>query len=413
MNRNKALLIIVIVAVIVILALAIFYFFFMGESVPGEPVTPDDTTFPIGPDISGGTGATSTVPYQYEYYNKPQTFEVERQRLRLISSLPVSGATLLNRNAEIFIRYVERANGHIYEASASKNDAPYRISKTTIPKIYEAYWVNDGQGVIIRYIKDEVIQTFYARIRPSGSTTTEQDLVDGTFLPNDVSALAVSQTGDKIFYLVKNSDGTLGFRSNPNGGQRSQIFSSEASEWLPSWVGDNTVLLTTKPSAFVQGFSYSLNANSGAIRKVMDSVNGLTVLPSSDLSRVLYSQSQNNSLILKSINISNGAENEIGVNTLPEKCVWSEKSAVVFCAVPDFIGGAVYPDAWYQGVISFTDNLWKIDLVTGEATIILTPQIVAQKTMDIVNLGLDSSEKYLLFTNKKDLSLWLFEFKTP
>ena len=417
MNKKRALLIIIIFALIVLLALIIFYFFFKRESTPYQPTTPPgEVTFPIGPDLTGGpggeSGATSTAPYQYEYYNRPQTFQNERAKLRLISSLPVSGATLFKQNADVFIHYVERANGHIYETIASRDETPYRISKTTIPKIYQAYWVQQGQGVIIRYLKDDVVQTFYARIRPSASTSTEQDLVNGTFLPSGISELAVSPSGERIFYLVRSVGETLGIRSNPDGTQRTQIFSSTVNGWLPVWSGNNVLMLITKPSAGVPGYAYTVNASSGSMKKILGGISGLTLLPDNNATSLLYSESKTGGLSIKSLDTRKGIVSEVGITTLPEKCVWGiKRTTIVFCAVPDHISGDAYPDAWYQGVVSFTDNIWKINLETGEATIVLSPQSVAQKTMDITDLVLDESESYLLFTNKKDLSLWLLDLR--
>jgi len=55
--------------------------------------------------------------------------------------------------------------------------------------------------------------------------------------------------------------------------------------------------------------------------------------------------------------------------------------------------------------------VWKINAKTGATNRILTPQSVANTTMDITNLVLSAKEDYLLFTNKKDLSLWLLKLE--
>ena len=92
----------------------------------------------------------------------------------------------------------------------------------------------------------------------------------------------------------------------------------------------------------------------------------------------------------------------MGITTLPEKCVFSKTDEnKIYCAVPISMPSAKYPDEWYQGLISFSDNLWQINVNTGIAKIIFY-----KSDFDITNLFTDKNENYLFFTNKKDSTLW-------
>ena len=96
--------------------------------------------------------------------------------------------------------------------------------------------------------------------------------------------------------------------------------------------------------------------------------------------------------------------NLLGVKTLPEKCVWGTTSDVVYCAVPKFIDRAQYPDSWYQGEISFSDEIWKIDIVSGNTTMISDPVSISGEGVDSIKLNLDESQNFLFFVNKKILT---------
>ena len=97
----------------------------------------------------------------------------------------------------------------------------------------------------------------------------------------------------------------------------------------------------------------------------------------------------------------------MGARTLPEKCAWGRGSLTLFCAVPKFAPGALYPDSWYRGEISFNDDIWKIDIETGSGAVILEPGAVpGGEVMDGIKLSLDENESYLFFVNKGDSSLW-------
>lgn len=92
---------------------------------------------------------------------------------------------------------------------------------------------------------------------------------------------------------------------------------------------------------------------------------------------------------------------------MPEKCVWNSSSTDIYCAVPKSTGSATYPDDWYKGEVSFSDQIWKIDPASGTGSMIIDPTTVSGgESIDGIKLALDAGEKYLFFVNKKDSYLW-------
>ncbi len=94
--------------------------------------------------------------------------------------------------------------------------------------------------------------------------------------------------------------------------------------------------------------------------------------------------------------------------TLAQKCAWTPDSRAVYCAVPSSLSGTL-PDDWYQGAVSFSDRIWKIDLTTRVATLVVDPAQVANTKIDAVALTLDSQADVLVFMNKIDGSLWSYD----
>ena len=72
-----------------------------------------------------------------------------------------------------------------------------------------------------------------------------------------------------------------------------------------------------------------------------------------------------------------------------------------YCAIPPSVPRAEYPDAWYQGSVSFSDVFWKIDTATGAAFFLANPKEFGAGNIDAVNPFLSDDERYLFFTNKK------------
>ncbi|MDO8659399.1 MAG: hypothetical protein Q7K54_02245, partial [Candidatus Parcubacteria bacterium] len=166
--------------------------------------------------------------------------------------------------------------------------------------------------------------------------------------------------------------------------------------------------LTTKPSSNTLGYMYSTDDAGKNISKVLGNVSGLTTLANPDGKMVLYGDSN---LALNIYHTDTRNSDSLGVKTLPEKCIWNKLGDVIYCSVPKFIDSASYPDSWYQGEISFNDNLWKIDAKTGNTTLLLDPTTITTEQIDGTKIMLDENENYLFFVNKKDSFLWEYSLK--
>jgi hypothetical protein len=143
------------------------------------------------------------------------------------------------------------------------------------------------------------------------------------------------------------------------------------------------------------------------MQKIVGGIAGLTLLPNSALTYYLGGATPGNTIKLFSVTAQDADPKVLPLSTLPEKCVWAHKSEnTAYCAVPQFILPATYPDDWYKGRVSFTDELWKLDLATGETTFISDLPKESGQSIDAVNLVLSSDDEYITFINKTDLTLW-------
>lgn len=293
------------------------------------------------------------------------------------------------------IRYVERATGHIYQMYLD-NKVIGQVSNSTIPSIYEAIFDSKAKSIIYRYLSTDgvTITSFLATLGGKNST----------FLPQNITALATSPDKSKFFYLTENRNGVVGTIAGFEDSKGSQVFSSPFTEWLPQWVGDKTVYITTKPSWQVNGDVFSLNTSNGSISKIFGGVPGLTTLANNNGSLILYNTSLNSGPKLGLFNTKTNKPSDINAYGLPEKCVWSKDNINVYCAIPRSIEGSEYPDNWYQGLVSFDDNFIKINTQTNGIGPVADS--FTQAPMDATNLFLDDKETTLFFTNKKDSTLW-------
>ena len=329
--------------------------------------------------------------------------------LRQVSVNPVAGAIVYGEDEEI-IRYIERGTGHIFETRTNSLKTT-RLSNTTIPKIQKALWTPDGNTTVIQYIDEdnERIETFAITLieNEDGEIT-----LDGDFLPRNITSLSVAPEENLLFYTVDGTEGSIGVTSDTKGENRDQVLASPITEWLSDWPESDTVTLTTKPSALAAGLVLHINTRSEESEKILGGILGLTVLTSPDTKKVILSESSDGQIFLYTYNIKSQERKTLPVQTLPEKCAWSKKEKeATFCAVPQVIPQGDYPDIWYQGLISFSDDIWKINSEDRIAELVAIPDQLAGVEIDTTSPILSPSEEYIIFTNKKDSTLWSLRLK--
>ncbi len=410
MSKKRVFLIIILVIVILGGFLGfVYYYLNKGVTPTPEKIANTQNLFPFG---NGPTNsATSTLSG-----NNSNAYQTANSgsipNLRQISIVPTAGAIAFStgNGSTTAIRYTERGTGHIYQATSNSLNQT-RISNITVPKIYEALWIKND-SFIIRYANDDEssIESYSGQVIPIRNATSTQ-LVDaiqttiaGNFISKDIKQISVSPKKDLIFY-----DGII---SKIDGTKKVEIFNSPFKNWLSQWFSDNNILITTKPSGESFGYAYFLNTKTGKYDKVMGEIRGLTTLANVDGSKILYSQSDQNDFSIGLYTVKTAKKEALLLKTFPEKCVWGNAVKTdIYCANPTFSKQAEYPDDWYKGKVHFSDDIWKLDTLTGELTQLAKLKDLTNQEIDVVNLSLDEKDNYLIFINKNDLTLWSLKVK--
>lgn len=344
-----------------------------------------------------------------ETISNNNTSVVVMNKLRKISETPVGGMSA----SSTAVRYIDRGLGHIFELEATSTESE-KISNTTIPRVYESYWNKNLNQVILRYIKantDDIIN-FFGEIKPVKlSSTTDQNTtryeVKGKFLSKNISNIAVSPKGDRIFYTDVSEGKTIGYISNFDDTKKVKVFDTPLTQINIDWPEENTLVLSTKPSGASYGYIYTINIKNGYQKKIFDGKNGFSAKISRDLKKIMYSTTYQDTFKTYVYDISKNKNSEVIFNTLVDKCVWSNiRKNEAYCAVPNSVPKGYYPDDWYMGKTLFTDQIWHIDTESGEVHLLSDPLIDSSVKIDAIKLVLDPKENRLYFINKQDLSLW-------
>lgn len=402
MNKKTIYILISIILFVVLLFLAYVYLKKDDGGKTGGTPSIFRNFFPFGgnnPELTGNEFSTTTNNEQ-----TPTETPIDfTSKLRKISIEPVAGAGLLDVKAGTVVRYIEKATGHIFETELFSPRSG-RISNTTIPQVYRAFWGNKNNSLLTQYLKedDTTIDTVSLTIKDV-STTTE-NTITGTPFGNGINDISVF--GNSVFYLEQKQISSNGYISDFNGNNKKLIWNSPIKEVNSQYVNARTIALTTKPEEGTDGFLYFIDAVNGSQRKILGNVKGLSALVSGDALKVLYVK-QDGGFDMIYYNLNNKSEEYITPETLPEKCVWSTKDInVVYCAVPKnlLVGGNL--TAWYKGLIQYNDDIWKYNLENNSATMIGGLEKESGEKIDVINPILSENEQYLVFINKIDNSLW-------
>ena len=427
-GMNKKALIGIIVGILagLLIITGLYFIFLSPKNNPGGNGIGLNSFFPIGGNVNNNVNNNNNID------GVPLGGVIGENlilipKLRKISSGPVAGFFTFDRRAtttlsnststritstttEIVIRYIEKATGHIYETT-NNTLISARLSNTTFTKIHEAKFLNQRSLVLRRYDSNTAsIETYLASLIPVPATSTTNFELQGTFLPRNISQVATF--GNKIFNLYTSLNGSSGFLINPAGSKEVAVFSSPLSGWNIEWVNENQLVFQTKPSEGEEGYGFLFNPQTGATSQLLGPEGGLTMKVNNDASSVLYSTHRKNTFILFYKNLKENNGLQLLTKTFPEKCVWSRiQKTSAYCGVPQNLPSAKYPDDWYKGIISFSDNILKFEADIFKEATILNLQTESGEIIDAINLSLSPKEDYLFFINKRDGSLWSYDVR--
>lgn len=295
------------------------------------------------------------------------------------------------------VRFIERASGNMYAYSTLDRNLT-RITNQTIPGVIEASWVSDASRAFIRYLTPRATQIETYALGESEA--------EGYFLEQNLSQASVSGD-DTLITVLPSTTGSVATLANTNGTNVRTLFSSELSSLKVYKAGDDYVAYT-KASASSEGYVFLVDGATGTFTRLAGPLRGVTALPSHGGEVVLLSYKSGNTTRLEFLNVETRNIIALPISTLTEKCAWAHDDTRIFCAVPKTLSGTL-PDAWYQGVISFSDRLWSVDVGARVATQLFDPEVAAKTAIDAVALSVDTENNVLVFTNKKDGSLWLYD----
>ncbi|MDP3956028.1 MAG: hypothetical protein Q8Q18_02180 [bacterium] len=375
---------------------------------------------------SGGTSRTgegqSTSPFPFgdlidRFAGRDET-DIEKldivtnNTISRIIEKPVAGYVLLQRGNEDVLRYIEQQTGNVYEYTQTGGIA--RLTNTTLPRIQRAQWMPSGTGLLLEYERPDNKSTVLVRARLVKNTNTETSpankstdfALDGEILPASVIDFTVSTHEDR-YALLRETEGGVSLSVHDFGKDSGNIiFTHPHKNWLISWDTEESITISSKPSARYAGISYLVDVRDGSIERI-GSEKGIMTTISENGSFVASTIAVNGSseirLTERGGNLDNGV---IKLTTNIDKC--SFNSGSLYCAVPKNGSIGDYPESWLRGLILTDDHLYRVDLSA------LTFDRIYDTTtdplfVDMYNLSVGTHTRNVYFRDKYDNTLWVLE----
>lgn len=363
-----------------------------------------------GADDTGSSTTEVTDPLKLplvQVWNKPaagQTF-ITQEILKEVATTTTQGTSTIEirrtiRATSTVLVFIDKVTGYIY-GYPLESGIPYQISNTVIPGVYDAYFFDNGKRVVIRYIDRErnTVTTLSAVVPNVSQTGSALSLEEINYLSAPVTSLASNARKDRVSYVVAGSNGSSVYTINAKG--TSLVSSSPFKEWSLSYGGDS-LFVTSKPSAYVEG----ITAKIPSFGIEITGKTGLMSNPSAagDILSSMWSSSG-----LLTFISNDGGDVVLPIKTLATKCAWGRNDFLV-CAIPRTLPRTEegLPDDWFQGRVSFNDDLYIVDKNTGEQFPFYSFS-EDEGTFDITNISVSPITTILSFTNKRDGTLWFVD----
>ena len=383
----------IILAVIILAILGFWAYQPLLPEVPArrEPASQDRATGRI-PEGAGGSQNTPTLPLE-PGVGTTTRFAEESPALLKLTNFPVVSPSL--NPAEDRILFYQKNGGDLNSIDFRGEDSR-QISNLTVIGILEAEWSPSRDRAVVRYLDQDTIKSFL-HIGTSSIAV----------LPSGIRSAAFSPNGKELAYLISQEDKYSLIVTDAAGRNPRTIASTLLQDANLSWPSADRIILETAPSAYAEGYAFTVSRSTGSQSKILGPLFGLTAnwskyslsaflshaaTRAGDLSVSLYGI---NSVVLKNI-----------PPTLADKCVWTDGNEL-YCAVPRTIPTRIlWPDDYLRGELNTSDRVVLIDAGGGGVR-----EILNQGNFDISNLILTKNKERLFFVDRRDGALWTYKIR--
>ncbi len=367
-------------------------------------------TRPTQNNITGAGAVAGTLPRLVQISKGPVVPSVfSFDQIIASSSTASTTATVTASTTPIItpvvVQYIDRQSGNIYEYNSSTGKQT-RTSNKTIPGIRSASWLSDGSLAYVQYVSHTgsgsgEVSTYALPKNGSG----------GFFLPQGLSEV-FTRGANSLLAVSSGANGSIIKKTGKDASNVYTAFQTPLSAIQVMVAGPKNYIVYTKPSAGIGGYVFLEHGNTGILTPVAGPKKGLVALVNHAGTSVLVSYiNSSGDMRTELVSTQTHAIIQLPISTIANKCVWSQDDSDIFCGVPQNPPRELYPDSWYQGTVSFTDQVWEINVTGRYAKFLFNFSKEEGKPLDTIALSVDPKQQVLSFVNKRTGALWAYRLQ--
>ncbi|MAZ56307.1 hypothetical protein CL653_00755 [bacterium] len=385
---KKSLLVTIGISVFILIALVWLYLFLFGA-----PESSSD----LFADLGFETSDQPITPVIVEEGEDFSTIGAVNSPLRQLTVRPVAGFVATSIASSTKIRYAEQGTGHIYELDLETGQES-RISGTTIPRVNEAVFSDRGEEVVLKSANGYSREVLAGRINNPGSDGS----VQGFNLPPESQNWQFTDTG--LAYTLQSNSGTDGYLYNLSTNSQQTLFTVPFLSIEVIFARDGNFVFNRHSPKLPGGLYKAEGFN---LTPITTHHFGLSALHNQNWSIISYTTDRN--MFSFAILNDDGREYSLALNVIPEKCTFSSQNPnQIWCGAPIGDLSHQFQEDWYKGLLHSNDVFWLVDILAGSADLVANPSLLVGREIDVMNL--QEFGNNLIFINKNDNTLWIYDF---
>jgi hypothetical protein len=299
------------------------------------------------------------------------------------------------------VYFIEAGSGHIYRLA--DGGAEERVSGITFAETTTGDISPDGRFAVVLSGYGNTQTGSLLTLGTSSAATPSVFTLEGNVGQSYIT------NNNELLYTVRTATGVTLRSRTLNGGSTKTLFSVPFRSALVSWSDDprGPHYIYPKPSYLLEGYLYRYFG--GTLTRLPIEGYGLVAWGSGEM--LGFSRTENDSYVSFIHDTKSRSDTLLPFLLLPEKCSAGLTAESLWCASPTTISGFGFPDSWYRGDENLSDTLVYFESNDEFQSIsyLLEPSVVAGRAIDVSALKAGAEAGRVLFTNKIDNSLWLYD----
>lgn len=394
---------VVFILLIVAMGLGIWWFFFKPlVTPPAPPVPPAPPPPTVGlPPAAPAVGRPELAPRPLVPPTPAPTAQGGLTQTALLSSAPVLSPFLSSDGTTI--QFYNRTDGKFYRI---RPDGTLELlSEKVFFNVSQVTWAEDSNQAILEYPDGANVLYNFAKKQ---QVTLPRHWQQFSFAPDSsgIAFLSLGSDEDSRWLALSSPDGSATKPLEPLGNNASKV--------QVAWSPNDKVVAFSKtggPQGVNEQEILLVGKNKENFRSLVVSGIGFRGRWSPDGERLLYSATSAADDFKPQLWVADATPDRIGenktsfgINTWADKCTFGTATSI-YCAVPESLpsGAGLYPAA----AQNIPDQLWKINLTTGERQRIAIPS----EEHTIGNIVISEDERVLYFTDKSSGQLYKIDLK--